>query len=89
MKGLSVAIWNTLQITLGLKCYNKIDFPYFFSWLDNNIKGPSKNYVTARGGEGVDDFVTYRYVYFEGEGGYFMKLLRNGKWKIWELKAPI
>ena len=46
------------------------------------IKGPSKNYVTARGGEGVDDFVTYRYVYFEGEGGYFMKLLRNGKWKI-------
>ena len=33
------------------------------------IKGPSKNYVTARGGEGVDDFVTYRYVYFWGEGG--------------------
>ena len=25
----------------------------------------SKNYVTARGGEEVDDFVTYRYVYFE------------------------
>ena len=30
--------------------------------------GPSKNYVTARGGEKVDDFVTYRYVYLEGEG---------------------
>ena len=30
--------------------------------------GPSKNYVTARGGEGVDDFVTYRYVYFERGG---------------------
>ena len=30
-------------------------------------------------GEGVDDFVTYRYVNFEGEGGYLMKLLRNGK----------
>ena len=27
-----------------------------------------KNYVTARGKEGVNDFVTYRYVYFEGEG---------------------
>ena len=36
--------------------------------------GPSKNYVTARGGEGVDDFVTYRYVYFEGEGGYFKEI---------------
>ena len=47
--------------------------------LFNMHKGPSKNYVTARGGEGVDDFVTYRYVNFEGEGGYFMKLLRNGK----------
>ena len=33
-----------------------------------NTKGPSTNYVTTRGGEGVDDFVTYRYVYFEGEG---------------------
>ena len=32
-------------------------------------KGPSKNYVTVREGEGVDDVVTYRYVYFEGEGG--------------------
>ena len=34
--------------------------------------GPSKNYVTARGGEGVTNFVTYRYVYFEGVGGYSM-----------------
>ena len=33
------------------------------------IKGPSKNYVRARGGKRVDDFVKYRYVYFEGEGG--------------------
>ena len=32
--------------------------------------GPSKYYVTARGG-GVDDFVTYRYVYFEGEGVFY------------------
>ena len=32
-------------------------------------QGPSKNYVTARGGEGVDNFVTYCYVYFLGEGG--------------------
>ena len=31
-------------------------------------KGPSKNYVTAREGEGVDDFVTYRYVYLRGRG---------------------
>ena len=37
------------------------------------LMGPSKNYVTAKGGEWVDDFVTYRYVYFEGEGG----ILRN------------
>ena len=35
------------------------------------IKGPSKNYVTARGG-GVTDFVTYRYVYFEGGERYSM-----------------
>ena len=32
-------------------------------------RGPSKNYVTSRGGEGVDDFVTYRYVYLRGKGG--------------------
>ena len=31
-------------------------------------KGPSKNYLTPIGGEGVDDFVTYSYVNFEGEG---------------------
>ena len=31
--------------------------------------GPSKNYVTAREGEGVDEFVTYCYVFCEGEGG--------------------
>ena len=37
-------------------------------------KGPSKNYVTARGGEGFDDFVTYPYEYLGGGGrGYFMK----------------
>ena len=33
-------------------------------------KGASKNYITARGG-GANDFATYRYVYFEGEG-YFV-----------------
>ena len=33
------------------------------------IMGPSKNYVTPRGGEGVDDFVTYRYVYLRERGG--------------------
>ena len=27
----------------------------------------------ARGGKGIDNFVTYRYVYFEGEGGIFRK----------------
>ena len=31
------------------------------------LRGHPKNYVTARGKEGVNDFVTYRYVYFEGE----------------------
>ena len=36
-----------------------------------NNKGPSKNYVTTRGGEGADDFVTYCYVYFEEGGGIF------------------
>ena len=45
----------------------------------NNTQGPSKNYVTDRGGKGVDDFVTYCYDNFDGEGGYFMKLLRDGK----------
>ena len=30
------------------------------------IKETSENYVTARG-EVVNDFVTYRYVYFKGE----------------------
>ena len=34
-------------------------------------KGPSKNYVTARGGKGIEDFVTYRYVYFVGRGVFF------------------
>ena len=37
---------------------------------DGSIKkigmGPSKNYVTSRGGEGVGDFATYRYVYLRG-----------------------
>ena len=32
------------------------------------LKGPSNNYVTCRGGKGANDFVTYRYVYFEAEG---------------------
>ena len=30
----------------------------------------SKNYITARGGEGVNNFVTYCYVHFVGEGVY-------------------
>ena len=38
-------------------------------------KVPSKNYVTARGDEGVDDFVTYLYVYFEGERGVFYEIV--------------
>ena len=36
-----------------------------------NIKGLSKNYVKASVcvcGEGVDNFVTYQYIHFEGEG---------------------
>ena len=36
-------------------------------------KGPSKNYVAVRVGEGVEDFLTYRYVYFEGEGVLYEK----------------
>ena len=38
-------------------------------WTEENQKlgkGPSKNYVTPRGGEGVNDFVTCRYVYLRG-----------------------
>ena len=35
------------------------------------LKGASKNYVTPRGGKGVDDFVKNRYVSFEGGGGIF------------------
>ena len=31
-------------------------------------KGPSNNYVTSIGGEGIDGFVTYRYVYLRGRG---------------------
>ena len=38
-------------------------------------KGPSKNYLTARGEEGVNDFVTYRYVYFEGGGRVFYEIV--------------
>ena len=34
------------------------------------FKGSSKNYITARGEE-VNDFVTYRHVYFEGEGAFY------------------
>ena len=45
-------------------------------------KGSSKNYITARGGEGVDDFVTYHYVYFEMGRGYFIKQLRNDRYAI-------
>ena len=33
--------------------------------------GQSKNYVTSRGGEEVDDFVTYRYVYLRGRGVFY------------------
>ena len=52
--------------------------PWFLS--DNTIfqmyskkrnMGPSKNYVTARGKEGVDNFVTYRYVYLRGRGVFY------------------
>ena len=37
------------------------------------IKGPSQNSYGQRG-EGVDDFVTYRYVYFQGERGVFYEI---------------
>ena len=35
---------------------------------DASRLGPSKNYITPRVGEGVNDFVTYCFVHFEGEG---------------------
>ena len=37
--------------------------------------GPSKSYVTPRGGEGVDDFVTYRYVSLRGREGVFYQIV--------------
>ena len=44
----------------------------------NNPLGSSKNYVTSRGGMGVDDFVTYRYVYLKGEGVIY-EILPNSR----------
>ena len=49
--------------------------------------GPSKHSVTTRRG-GVNEFVTYRQVYFEEEG-YFIKQLRNDRHKICEFKEHV
>ena len=46
------------------------------------IYGAVQKSRNGQRGEGVDDFVTYCYVYFEGAGGYFMKQLRNGRYAI-------
>ena len=35
----------------------------------NFTKGAVQKLLNAQRGEGVDDFVTYRYVNFEGQGG--------------------
>ena len=43
------------------------------------FKGPSKNYVTAIGGGG-GRFCYISLRIFEGEGGYFMKKLCNGRY---------
>ena len=48
------------------------------------IKGPSQNSYGQRG-EGVDDFVTYHYVYFEGEGGVFYEIVTY--WQMRTKKA--
>ena len=38
-----------------------------------STQGPIQKLRNCQCGEGVDDFVTYRYVLYEGEGGYFIK----------------
>ena len=43
-------------------------FEYTYATFMNDME-PSKNYVVVRRSEGVNDFVTYCYVNFEGEGG--------------------
>ena len=62
-----ITINDYIIIYKELKIYAKL-FLWTYPECDV-LKGASKNYVTARGGEGVDDFVTYRYVYFWGRGG--------------------
>ena len=39
-------------------------------------------------GEGVHDFVTYHYVYFDGGGGYFINLLFKGRYSILDIGVP-
>ena len=58
-------------------------FEYTYATFMNDME-PSKNYVVVRRSEGVNDFVTYCYIYFGG-GGYFIKQLRNSRHKILEL----
>ena len=46
------------------------------------VLGAIQKLRNGQRGEGVHDFVTNRYVYFEG-GGYFSKQLRNGRLKMY------
>ena len=46
------------------------------------LQGAIKKLRDGLRGEGINDFVTYCYIYFEGEGGYFLKLLRKGRHKM-------
>ena len=39
------------------------------SWFYNDWKGAIQKLRNIQRGEVVNNFVTYRYVYFEGEGG--------------------
>ena len=42
----------------------------------------------AQRGEGVDDFVTYRYVNFEGGGGILWNSYVTADYLTWKLKKP-
>ena len=60
------------------------------SWNESGIiYGAIQKLLNGQRGEGVDDFVTYRYVYFEGEGGILWNSYVTADSEFENSKSPI
>ena len=67
---------------MGIKRHDEQNNKKSIPFTQHYHKGPSKNYVTERGGEGSTILLHIVTLMLRVRGGYFTKLLRNGICKI-------